>query len=304
MPPRKVRHTSWKDLPTEKVHPAARRLDRLPPLQVLRLIAEEDRRLVSAVHAEASRIARGAREMAGVLRRGGRVFFIGAGTSGRLGVIEAAECPPTFGTSPEQIEAIMAGGHRAVFRAQEGAEDRGTEARRALGKRNLGPEDLVVGISASSVTPFVREGLAYARSSGAGTILITSGPRARGVARVVIAPRVSPEIIAGSTRLKSGTATKMILNAMTTLAMKELGKLYGPYMVDLQPSSAKLKDRARRIVAAIVGVDEREAGDLLRRAKGDVKTAIVMGKRGATLRQTRRLLKEAHGDVREALARR
>jgi N-acetylmuramic acid 6-phosphate etherase len=206
------------------VHPAARDLDRLSPRALLELIAGEEKRVARAVFRKAGAIARASRVMAEALADGNRVFFMGAGTSGRLGVLEAAECPPTFGTRPAQIQALMAGGSGAVVRAREGAEDRGAEAVAALRRRKLGAGDLLVGISASSITPFVRRGLAYARRRRARTVLLTCAPGGRGLAELVISTPVGPEILAGSTRLKAATATKLVLNSLTLLAMVRLGK--------------------------------------------------------------------------------
>ncbi|MFQ5893638.1 MAG: N-acetylmuramic acid 6-phosphate etherase [Nitrospinota bacterium] len=293
--------SGWARLPTEKVHPSSQDLDCKTPAEILRLMEAEDCRAVHAVYRESTRIQRAAAKMARALGAGGRVIFMGAGTSGRLGVLEAAECPPTFGTAPWQIQAVVAGGRPAVFRAREGAEDRRADARAALRDKRLGAQDLVVGISASSVTPFVRSGLAYARKLGVGTVLITCGPRVRGLADLLIAPAVGSEILAGSTRLKAGTATKLVLNAMTMLAMVRLGKVYGPFMVDLRRGSAKLRDRARRIVAAAAGVSPRRASRLLAQARGDVKTAIVAGKLGVSVREAKGRLAETGGHLRAAL---
>jgi N-acetylmuramic acid 6-phosphate etherase len=261
----------------------------------------EDHRVVESVHKESSRIEKCAELMAQTLEQGGRIIYLGAGTSGRLGVLEAAECPPTFGTSPRQIQAVVAGGRGAVYRASEGAEDRVEEARKALRDKRVGKRDLVVGISASSVTPFVRGGLAFARQRGATTLLVTCGPRVRGLADRVIAVAVGPEIIAGSTRLKSGTATKLVLNALTVLAMKRLGKLYGPFMVDLKSGSSKLRDRARRIVATVGRISRACASKLLEDSRGDVKVAIVAGQLGLSVGMARRKLAANKGHLRATL---
>ena len=242
---------------------------------VLELLAKEDHRVVRAVAAESKRIRRAARAMANTLSSNGRVFYVGAGTSGRLGVLEASECPPTYGTAPSEIVAIMAGGNASVFRSKEGAEDDERAAAKALRSKRLKARDLVVGISASSVTPFVRGALSLARTRAAGTALVTCGPRLRGVADVVIAPKVGPEVLAGSTRMKAGTATKLVLNQMTLLAMIRLKKVYGPYMIDVRPTSAKLRDRAVRMVQALADVDRGEAEALLAAAGYDVKTALA-----------------------------
>jgi N-acetylmuramic acid 6-phosphate etherase len=298
------RRSIWESLPTEALHPKSGNLDRLSPEALLALFSKEDRRMVAAVEAEAPRIARAASALARALSRGGRVFLAGAGTSGRLGVLEAAECPPTFGTDPDRIVGLIAGGSEAVRRAVEGAEDREGEGRRQLRSRRLRAADLVVGISASSVTPFVRGSLAFARDRGASTVLVTCAPGARGLrglADVVVAPRVGAEVLAGSTRMKAGTATKLVLNRMTLLAMIRLKKVYGPYMVELRPSSAKLEDRARRMVERLASVDSERASRLLDQA-GDVKTAVAMGRLGVSAAEARRRLARKMGDLRAVLS--
>jgi N-acetylmuramic acid 6-phosphate etherase len=294
----------WAGLLTEARNPRSRDLDALPTPRVVALLLDEDRRAIAAAAREAPAVARAARLMARVLGSGGDAVFLGAGTSGRLGVLEAAECPPTFGTPPRRIRAVMAGGPQSVFRSREGAEDREQAGRRA-GSR-LRARDLLVGISASSVTPFVRAALEAARRRGAATVLVTCAP-ARGLRRladVVIAVRTGPEVLTGSTRLKAGSATKAVLNAVTTAAMVRLGKVYGNLMVDLRPSSAKLADRSRRIVAAAGRVGEDEAARLLREARGEVRTAIVMGRLDVPAAEARARLARVGGRVRRALGRR
>jgi N-acetylmuramic acid 6-phosphate etherase len=291
----------WAGLPTEAQHPEAGELDRMPPQSVLDLMAREDRRVVEAVHAEAPRIARAASLFAKALDSGGRVFLVGAGTSGRLGVLEAAECPPTFGTDPDRIVALMAGGRGAVFRSVEGAEDRDEAAVALLRARKVGGRDLVIGISASSVTPFVRAAVSFARLRRAKTLLVTCGPRVRGVADVVVALRVGPEVLAGSTRLKAATATKLVLNQVTLLAMIRLKKVYRAFMVDVRPRSKKLVDRAVRMVQSIACVDRDRAAILLARAGNDVKVAVVMGKLGVSRAEARLSLARKRGDLRRVL---
>ena len=298
------RRSIWESLPTEALHPKSANLDRLSPGDLLELLSKEDRGVVTAVEAEAPRIAKAALALARALSRGGRVFLVGAGTSGRLGVLEAAECPPTFGTEPDRIVGLIAGGGGAVFRAVEGAEDRKAEGRRLLRARRLHSRDLVVGISASSVTPFVRGALDFARERGASTVLVTcargfSGLRA--LANIVVAPSVGAEVLAGSTRMKAGTATKLVLNRITLLAMIRLKKVYGPFMVELRPGSAKLRDRARRMVEALAFVDSERASTLLEQA-GDVKTAVAMGRLGISADEARRRLARRKGDLRAVLS--
>jgi N-acetylmuramic acid 6-phosphate etherase len=293
----------WAGLLTESRNPRSRALDTLPTPRVVALLLDEDRRAVQAAARQRAPIARAAVLAADAIAGGGRVVFLGAGTSGRLGILEAAECPPTFGTDPGLIQAVMAGGKRAVFQAVEGAEDRAQDGAREGRRRRA--RDLLVGISASSVTPFVRGALAAARARGARTVLVTCAPAPglRRLADVVIAVRTGPEVLTGSTRLKAGSATKAVLNAITTAAMVRLGKAYENLMVDLRPTSAKLLDRTRRVVAAAARVSEREAERLLAASRGEVKTAIVMGRLGLTPEEARRRLTRARGHVRRALAR-
>lgn len=251
----------------------------------------------------AAELAEAAEWLAETLTAGGRILLAGAGTSGRLAVLEAAECPPTFGTEPEQIEAVIAGGPEAVFAAREGAEDRKEDGRAAA--EGLREGDLVVGVSASSVTPFVRGALAAAREHGARTVLLTCAAASRELARLVdllIALDTGPEILTGSTRLKAGSATKAALNAITTAAMVRLGKVYENLMVDLRPGSAKLRDRAVRITAAAARVPPEEAVELLRASGGEVKTAIVMARSGLAAESAREQIRAAGGSVRRALA--
>jgi N-acetylmuramic acid 6-phosphate etherase len=291
----------WARLLTESRNPRSRRLDTLPTEKVVALLLDEDRRAVAAAARERGAIARAARLAADALGRGGNVVLVGAGTSGRLGVLEAAECPPTFGLDSRRIRAVMAGGRDAVFLSQEGAEDRADRGR-AEGRR-VRARDLLVGISTSSVTPFVRGALAAARARGAPTVLVTCAQSRglRGIADVVVAIRTGPEVLTGSTRLKAGSATKAVLNAITTAAMVRLGKAYENLMVDLKPTSAKLRDRSRRIVAAAGRVSDREAARLLGTARGEVKTAVVMARLGVASHVARRRLAAARGHVRKAL---
>jgi len=296
----KKKATAWSKLPTESRNPRSSRLDRLSMPRVVALLLDEDRRALAAAVRTAPAVARAATLAADALEAGGRIVFLGAGTSGRLGVLEAAECPPTFGSAPERIVGIMAGGEGAVFRAVEGAEDRedvGRREGRALRKR-----DLLVGISASSVTPFVHGALAAARSKGARTVLVTCAPRPglKALADVVVAIPTGPEVLTGSTRLKAGSATKAVLNAITTAAMVRLGKAYENLMVDLRQTSAKLVDRARRIVATAADVSGAEADRLLRAAGGEAKTAIVMGRLHVSAAEARTRLARAGGHVRRA----
>ena len=295
------KRSPWESLPTEAIHPKSKKLDTESAASILATMAKEDGRVARAVHAEARSIQRAAVMMAKALAANGRTLYVGAGTSGRLGVLEAAECPPTYGTAPSQIVGIMAGGDKAVFRSQEGVEDRERAGEEALRARKPSKDDLVVGISASSVTPFVRGALKAARARHAATVLITCGPRVRGVADVVIAPEVGPEVLAGSTRMKAGTATKLVLNQMTLLAMIRLKKVFGPYMVDVKATSAKLRDRGVRMVQSLARVDRSVAEELLSGARDDVKAAAVMGRLEVSLVEAKRRLVAVDGDLRRVL---
>ena len=289
-------------LPTEQPNPRSRRLDSLAPVEIVSLMNREDRGVAVAVGRVGREIARAVTLVAGALQSGGRLFFVGAGTSGRLGVLEAAECPPTFNTPPSLVQAIMAGGRDSVFRSREGAEDRAGEGKRAVARR-VRAGDVVVGIAASGVTPFVRAALAEARRRRGRTVLVAMDRRSPlgRLADVVIAPRVGPEVLTGSTRLKAGTATKLILNVLTTAAFVRLGKVYGNWMVDLQPRSRKLRARAERLVQILGKVSRARARRHLRAAGGHAKVAIVMARRNLSARAASRLLREAGGSLRRCL---
>jgi N-acetylmuramic acid 6-phosphate etherase len=295
--------SKWQFLPTEAINPISLAVDKTAVPEIIDMIINEDRKVVAAVQKEKQRIAHGVEIITQSLRKGGRVIFVGAGTSGRLGVVEASEMPPTFGTSPTLVQAIMAGGQEAVFRAKEGVEDNYEEGARSIGRLRLGKKDVVIGVSASGMTPFVRGALTRARKSGAKIIFVTCWPGSelQNFVDLQIAPAVGPEIIAGSTRLKAGTATKLVLNMLTTIAMIKLGKTYGNLMVDVQTGSEKLKDRARRILGLVTGIDYDAADALLKRAKWNVKAAIIMQRADLTLPQALRRLKKAHDSVREAI---
>lgn len=300
--PRDPRATSaWGGLPTEARHPESSELDTLATAEVVELVLTEDRRGLDRALAHRDEVAATAEQVAETIAGGGRVFLAGAGTSGRLGVLEAAECPPTFGTDPELIQAVIAGGDEAVFRAREGAEDDAEAGRGAVAE--LTARDLLIGLSASSVTPFAHGALAAARERGAATVLVTcaSAEALDDVADRVLALDTGPEILTGSTRLKAGSATKAVLNAITTAAMVRLGKTYGNLMVDLRPGSAKLRDRAVRIVAAAGEVPAAAAERALEEAEGEVKTAIVTARAEVDADEARRRLDEAGGHVRGAL---
>jgi N-acetylmuramic acid 6-phosphate etherase len=295
--------SKWQYLPTEAINPATLALDKTPVPDIIELMVNEDRKVITAVHREKERIAHGVEIIVQALRRGGRIVLVGAGTSGRLGVLEAAEMPPTFGTSPRLVQAIMAGGQDAMFRAKEGVEDNYEEGARSIARLRVGRKDVVIGVSASGVTPFVRGALARARKAGAKIIFITCWPGSelKTFVDLVIAPAVGPEIIAGSTRLKAGTATKMVLNMLTTISMVKVGKTYGNLMVDVRTGSEKLRDRARRILSIVTGLDYDAADRLLRRARWNVKAAIVMQKAGLSYSEAVKRLRRADESIREAL---
>jgi N-acetylmuramic acid 6-phosphate etherase len=291
----------WRALSTEASNPSSETLDTLSTEEVVSLLLEEDRRGLEIALRSRGDIAQAASWVAEVLDAGRTVLFAGAGTSGRLGYLEAAECPPTFGTDPEQIRAIIAGGPEAVFAAREGAEDVFEDGSAATDKLSDG--DLLIAISASAVTPFVLGALESARRGGARTILVTCAPpqQTSAAADLVLALDTGPEVLTGSTRLKAGSATKAVLNAITTAAMVRLGKVYGNLMVDLRPGSAKLRDRALRILETAGGVAREEAERLYDATGGEVKTAIVMALCNLEVEPSRERLRAAGGHVRKAL---
>jgi N-acetylmuramic acid 6-phosphate etherase len=298
-----VVQSKWQQLPTEAINPASLGLDKLSPAAIIDLMVDEDRKVVAAVAREKERIALGVDIISQALKKGGRLVFIGAGTSGRLGALEAAEIPPTFGTAPTLVRAVMAGGNQALVQAREGVEDNYEEGSRAIGRLRPTSKDVVVGVSASSMTQFVRGGLNRALRAGAKTIFVTCHPRTELQAFVdlTIAPAVGPEVIAGSTRLKAGTATKIVLNMLTTAVMVRVGKTYGNLMVDVQTTSEKLKDRARRILTIVSGIGYADADKLLKKARWNVKVAIVMQKTGLNFQQALSKLRRADDVVREAI---
>ena len=295
--------SKWQALPTEAINPASLNIDKLPAAGIVDLMLGEDRKALAAVQKERDRIAVGADLIAKALRKGGRVVFVGAGTSGRLGVLESAEMPPTFGTDPLLVQAIMAGGKHAIFRAKEGAEDNYEEGARSVNRITPTRKDVIVGVSASGMTPFVRGALTRGRQAGSRVMFVTCDPRTelQSFVDLTIAPAVGPEVIAGSTRLKAGTATKLVLNMLTTGAMILLGKTYGNLMVDVQMGSEKLRDRARRILHIVAGLDLDEAEKLLKRAHWNVKAAIVMQKTGLTYARALARLRRSNDRIREAI---
>jgi N-acetylmuramic acid 6-phosphate etherase len=291
-------------LTTEAVNPASARIDELSPLEIVRLMNAEDAAVAAAVSTQEQAIARAIEGVTARIRRGGRLIYMGAGTSGRLGVLDAAECPPTFSTPPEMIVGLIAGGSTALVRAVEGAEDDPALGRRDLDAVGVSADDTVMGIATSGRTPYVKGGLIRAREVGALTIGLVCNEQSElsELVDILIAPRVGPEIIAGSTRLKAGTATKMVLNMITTGTMVQLGKTYGNLMVDLRATNSKLLVRTRRIVALLAGVAEDEAERLLAACDGELKTAVVTQVRGIPPERARALLAEVDGRLRQALA--
>ncbi len=291
------------DLLPEQQNPASASIDSLPTEQALHIINAEDRKVAEAVEREIPAIARAVEAVVGGFERGGRVFYIGAGTSGRLGVLDASECPPTFNVPPEMIQGIIAGGESALSRATEATEDDPAAGTRDLLARGFTRRDVLVGITASGRTPYVLGAVAEARKLGAVTIGICCTPDSD-LARAVdisIAPLVGPEVVAGSTRMKAGTAQKLVLNMLSTAAFVRMGYVYGNLMVNVQPKNVKLMDRACRIVAKAAGVSYERAGELLRAAGNSVRTAILMGKAGIGRAEAERRLEAAGGRISKAL---
>jgi N-acetylmuramic acid 6-phosphate etherase len=288
---------------TEQRNPRTSRIDALSTPEIIDVLNREDSSIADAVGAEKAKIARAVNLLVDRVKKGGRIFFVGAGTSGRLGVLEAAELPPTFDTPRTLAQAIMAGGPECVWASKEGAEDDEADGARQLRIRAVQPLDAVVGITASGVTPFVLGALDEARRKGAARILVSCNRRdvPRDAADVHIAPIVGPEVITGSTRLRAGTATKMVLNLLTTTTMIRLGKVYENLMVDLQTRSDKLVARAKRIVGALAGVPEAEAGRALKAAGGSAKVAIVMLRLKVSRDRALKLLEKSGGMLRTAL---
>jgi N-acetylmuramic acid 6-phosphate etherase len=291
------------NLLTEQANPASASIDTLPTLEVLRIINDEDRKVAEAVEREIPSIAKAVEAVVAVFKRGGRLFYIGAGTSGRLGVLDASECPPTFGVPVEKVQGIIAGGEPALRYATEGSEDDPEAGIRDLLEHGFTANDVLAGIAASGRTPYVLGALAKARSMGAVTIGISCTPDSAlaRAAEIAITPVTGPEVLAGSTRLKAGTATKMVLNLLTTGTFIRLGYVYRNLMVNVQPNNEKLLDRARRIVTQAAGVSIDRAAELLAAAGNDVRVAILMAKTGAGRQQAERRLAQSGGSVGKAL---
>ncbi|MCI8590281.1 MAG: N-acetylmuramic acid 6-phosphate etherase [Clostridiales bacterium] len=288
---------------TEMRNENTAKIDTLPTLEMIRLINEEDKKVALAVEKELGKIADAVDLIAAKLKEGGRLIYVGCGTSGRLGILDAAECPPTYSTEPDQVMGIMAGGHAAMFQAAEGAEDHEEAGADDLKKIALCAKDVVVGIAASGRTPYVLGAMAYAKSVGAGVLSITCCPDSpvEAAAEIAIVPAPGPEVVTGSTRMKSGTAQKMVLNMLSTGAMIKLGKVYGNLMVDVKPSNEKLIIRCQRIVCEATGADEAAAKAALEQCDHHPKTAIVMLLLGVDAKQAKGLLAEHDGRIADVL---
>lgn len=289
---------------TEQVNPASARIDALATEEVLRIINNEDQKVAMAVQREIPSIARAVDAIVAAFQRGGRLFYIGAGTSGRLGVLDASECPPTFSVPPEMVQGIIAGGESALSRATETTEDDPAIGCRDLVARGFTPRDVLVGIAASGRTPYVLGAVAEARRLGAVTVGISCTPDSElaRAAQIAISPLVGAEVVAGSTRLKAGTAQKLVLNMLTTGAFIRMGYVYGNLMVNVQPKNTKLVDRARRILMQATGVTYERAAELLAASGNSVRAAILMGKSGMTREEAETRLAQSGGRVAQALA--
>ncbi len=288
---------------TEQRNAASKNLDRMAAREIVRLMNREDRKVAIAVGRELTAIARAVDAIVDGIRNGGRLIYVGAGSSGRMGMLDAAECPPTFGTSPKLVQALIAGGRRAITEAVEGAEDSALNGERDLRAKKLTWRDVVVGIAASGTTPYVLGALKYAGKRGAMTVAVTSNLRmpVGRLAKIVIAPEVGPEVLTGSTRLKAGTSQKMVLNMLSTAVMARLGHVYENLMIDMVLTNEKVAERALRILAEASGKSVSAAEHALRAARHDMRVALVMlkGRMGAA--EAKKRLKAASDDIRKAL---
>lgn len=298
-------------LTTEKRNKSSLEIDKFPTEKILTIINKEDQKIPKLVSKEINHISKAVGLVVKSLTIGGRLIYVGAGTSGRLGVLDAAEIPPTFGANPDLVQAIIAGGKKAVFRSQEGAEDREDEAVKKLQDLKISQKDVVCGIAASLRTPFVIAALSYAKKKNCKTVIVTTNPKKvlnnksfaqlKKTIDVAICVDVGPEVVMGSTRMKSGTAQKLVLNMITTTTMIRLGKVYGNMMIDFKMNSRKLKERAKRVIMIVTGVDYDVAENILKEADGHVKTAIVMIMKNTDKKEAQRRLKASKGFVRKAL---
>ena len=289
---------------TEERNPASMQIDLETTEGMLRIINQEDQKVAAAVAAEIPQIARAVDLVTASFKNGGRLFYVGAGTSGRLGILDASECPPTFNVPHDLVQGVMAGGMKAAVRPVEASEDSERSGASALKKRKLTAQDIVAGIAASGRTPYTLGAMKYAKSIGAKVLSITCNPSSKmaALADVSIAPVPGPEVVTGSTRMKSGTAQKLVLNMITTASMIKLGYVHGNLMINVQMKNEKLRERGRRIIMSATGTDYATANRVLKRAQGDIKTAIVMLKRKATRKEALRRLKQAQLNLRAALA--
>ena len=291
------------NLLTEQINPSSRTIDRVPVETALRLMNSEDALVPAAVEAEIPNIARAVERITLALRQGGRLFYLGAGTSGRMGVLDAAECPPTFQVAPDLVQGIIAGGEKALARATEATEDDPAMGKADLEARGFRVSDVLVGIAASGRTPYVLGAVKAAKELGALTVGVSCSPGSElaGAVDVAITPLVGPEVIAGSTRMKAGTATKLVLNMISTAVMIQLGYVYGNLMVNVQPKNSKLRDRAERIIAEAAQIPAEQARQLLKQAGDQVATAIVMSRLALSPEAARERLRLAGGRIAEAL---
>jgi len=292
-----------KDLITESRNPVTREIDAKSTAEILQLINNEDRKIADIVAGEFPHIAAAVELLVAAFKNNGKLFYIGAGTSGRLGVLDASECPPTFGVEPEMIQGIIAGGYKALVRSQEGVEDVFEQGAQDLLDHGFLAKDVVCGIAASRRTPYVLGALTKAREMGGKTIYLVCNPRSELTipVDVAICPVVGPEVVMGSTRMKAGTATKLVLNMLTTASMIRLGKVYENMLVDLQMTSKKLEERSKRTVMQVTGLSYEETSRVLEQAGGHVKTALVMILANVTADEARQRLAQAGGFVRQAL---
>jgi len=293
-------------LSTENRNPLSERIDELPSNEILKLINSEDAKVSDAVHTVIPKIARVTDKVYQALKGGYRLIYIGAGTSGRLGVLDAAECPPTFGTDPQQIIGLIAGGKEAMFVAQEGAEDSHIASEQDLSQLNLVEGDVLIGLAASGRTPYVVSSIKYAKSIGCFTSLICTVPEQQALSNgadpdIIIDCVVGPEVVTGSTRMKSGTAQKMIMNMITTTAMIQLGKTLGNVMVDLQPTNTKLVERSKKTIMELTGLSYEDAQQLLEKAEYHVKSALIIYFTGCRLTDAKNAISHVEGRTKKAI---
>jgi len=288
---------------TEARNPDSMKIDEESIENILRIINSEDKNIPAVIENEIPYIKKAVELVVDAFKNGGRLIYIGAGTSGRLGVLDASECPPTYGTPPEMVQGIIAGGYEALVKSQEGSEDRRDDAKVDLKEKKVSEKDVVCGITASKRTPYVIAGIEYAKSIGAKTIFVTCNKReeVKLTVDVAVCPVVGPEVIMGSTRMKAGTAQKLVLNMITTTAMIQIGKVYENMMIDLQMNSKKLEERSKRTIMIVTGVSYQEAEKILRETGGHVKTAIVMLLTETGEAEAKKLLTLSDGFVKKAI---